>query len=385
MQNLSLLLPQLTTADWLIHGAIFFVNIFLFIFAPFILKVLENGAELGARVRVLRSLNVLVFALHLVDLLLLKISGHYQHYFIRVGMSLVVVYTALFVYSLVCYLSVKRFGKQKELDGKTIYLDTYSSRLIDLLLLAVTVLTAVYVLIKVWQADSMLEATGIFGIFVAFLAFTSSIWAPDIIGGLIILNTQMLEDGDVVVVDGYPDEYIIGRVSLIYVILLDVRNNHRTLVRNSRFTDKKIDNLSRVASTEGVRKALSYNIGYPPITADDADQRAQQHRSFINKVDRMFKHAYDAVCQNPDIKINEKREFDWHLTSAGDYALEFTLWVYLERVPNTKVTGTIRRHLLATMYRVNEAVYEASVIEGLNLATPDLLNIDAKVLSAEPA
>ena len=55
-------------------------------------------------------------------------------------------------------------------------------------------------------------------------------------------------------IDGYPDEYIINKVSFIYVTLLDVRKNHRILMRNSRFIQSKIDNLNRVASPMACEK-----------------------------------------------------------------------------------------------------------------------------------
>ncbi|WP_370980940.1 hypothetical protein [Agaribacterium sp. ZY112] len=369
-------LPNLSHTEWIAHVAVFALNIILLIFAPFILRLLENGGDLRARVHLLRYLNILVLGLHGFDIFMLKINPAYQNYFINVGLSLMVVYAALFIYSLFCFFSKKRFGKEKEIDGKAVYLDTYSSRLIDLVILCITLITTVYVLIKIWHADSMLETTGIFGIFVAFLAFTSSIWAPDIISGLIILNTKMLEDGDVVLVDAYPDEYIISRVSLIYVVLFDVRNNHRTLIRNSRFTNSKLDNISRVAGSDGIRQKLSYKIGYPSFDAASSKERVVQHRSFMNRVDRMFKRAEEGASKDADIKINRSRDFSWSMTNAGDYALEFTLWFYLERLPNTRLTGTIRRHLIASTYKVNEAVYEASIFEGLNLATPDLLSVE---------
>ena len=40
---------------------------------------------------------------------------------------------------------------------------------------------------------------------------------------------------------------------------------------------------------------------------------------------------------------------------------------------STKVTSTVRRHLMGTMFKVNEAVFKASVIEGVDLSTPDLV------------
>ena len=285
------------------------------------------------------------------------------------------VYAGMFFYSLCCFWSRRRFGAVKEMDGEKTYLDTYSTRLVDFLLLAIIALTAIYALIKIWGADSMLEATGIFGIIAALLAFTSNIWAPDIISGLIILNTQILEDGDVVMVEGYPDEYIISKVTLVYVVLYDVRNNHRTLIRNSQFTQRKIDNLSRIASPDGVRQAITYKIGYPELAISDAGEREVQLTSFRNRIDRMFERAFENCCGQQEIKINTNRKFEWLLTRTGDFALEYTLWVYLERIPNTKVTSTVRRHLMGTLYRINEFVHAASTIENVDLSTPVLASI----------
>lgn len=380
MQSLEWLIPQLSQSEWLIHGLIFLVNISLLIFARPILSLIDINSENDSTIKIFRSLNILVLMLHGFDLALLRLASGtgYEGYFINVGLSLMAVYAGLFAYNFSCLLSKKRFGTQRVVDEKTIYLDTYSTRLVDLLLLVVIVLTVIYALIKIWGADSMLETTGIFGILVAFLAFTSNIWAPDIISGLIILNTQMLEDGDVVVIDGYSDEYIISKVTLVYVILYDVRNNHRTLIRNSQFTQRKIDNLSRVASTDGIRKALVYKIGYPDIAGGDESERNDSLTSFKNRIDRVFESAYENCSDKKNIKINGKRPFEWALTNAGDFALEYTLWVYLERVPNTKVTSTIRKHLIGTIYDVNEAVYSASIIEKVNLSTPALNVIEVK-------
>lgn len=372
MQSFEWLIPQLSNAQWLAHGVIFIINIALLLFARPILNLLEANNDSEAKIKIFQALNILVLILHIIDISLLRADNNYQNYFIKVGLSLMAVYSGLFIYSLACYLSKRRFGKEKIVDDNTVYLDTYSTRLVDLILLFIVILTTIYALIKIWGADSMLETTGIFGIVVAFMAFTSNIWAPDIISGLIILNTQMLEDGDVVLVSGYPDEYIISKVSLIYVILYDVRNNHRTLIRNSQFTQSKIDNLSRVASSDGLRKALTFNIGYPIFDGDTSEAREEQLGAFNNRIDRMFGQVHEACLDKKDIKINQGRPFEWALTRTNDFALEYTLWVYLERVPNTKVTSTIRKHLVSTPYKITSAVYQASVREQVDLSTPNV-------------
>ena len=40
-----------------------------------------------------------------------------------------------------------------------------------------------------------------------------------------------------------------------------------------------------------------------------------------------------------------------------------------------EVTSTIRKHLMSTVYKVNEAVYSESAIANVSLATPTLLDI----------
>jgi len=374
LSSFDVLIPELSQLQWLAHGVIFAVNALLFAFAKPLLAIVEYGREGDSKVRILRYLNVLVMVLQLLDLLLLSFSPDYQHYFIKAGVTLMALYASLLLYSISSFILLKKFGLEKELDERTLFVETYSSRLVNIVLLILIVISTIYALIVIWGANSLLETTGIFGIIAAFLAFTSSVWAPDIISGLIILNTQMLEDGDVVVVDGYRDEYIINKVTFIYIILYDIRNNHRTLVKNSRFVQSKIDNLSRIASTDGVRRKLVYQIGYPQFEGN-SEQRLAALQQFKSRIEKLFQRAFESACEDADIKINRHKPFESSLTNTGNYALEYSVWFYLERIPNSKITATIRRHLMGTIYRVNEAIYTASVGEGIDLSTPDLASV----------
>lgn len=381
MPDISWLIPNLSQTEWLIHAVALLVNLSLFLLAKPILGLIDSGVDQDKRVKVFQTLNILVLILHAIDLIFLRASNSYENYFIRVGLSLMMIYAGLFIQTFGNYLSRRRFGTEKIFDDNSIFVDSYSSRLVDIIFLTIVVVTVIYALIKIWGADSMLETTGIFGILAAFLAFTSNIWAPDIISGLIILNTQVLEDGDVVVVDGYPDEYIISKVTLIYVILYDIRNNHRTLIRNSQFTQSKIDNLSRVASTDGIRQSLTYNIGYPSFDTVDEEQRQKQLLSFRNRIDRLFDKVQQQCIERKDIAVSEKRAFEWALTSTADYALQYTLWFYLDKLPTTKVTASVRKHFVGTRYKVNEIVYYQSVVEQIELATPMLNHVSLKPTS----
>ncbi len=385
MDALQSILPVLSRGEWMVHGLIFAANIILFFLARPILNLIEPTAKNSSKVKIFQALNVLVFVLHAIDLVLLGSNAQYQQYFIKLGYSLMLIYGTLLLYSLLCALSKRRFGKVKELDDKKFYIESYSSRLVELVLLVIIVLSVIYALVVIWEAQNMF--TGIYAASAAFLAFTSSIWAPDIISGLIILNTEILEDGDVVVIDGHKNEYVISRVTLIYVVLYDIRNNNRTLMRNSQFTQNRIDNLSRVASTNGIRQGIVYKIGYPQFSGH-RDDRLTQLAEFRKTIDGMFDDAYAACCENENIKVNSNKSFEWAMTNAGDYALEYTLWIYLERIPNSKVTSTLRRHLMGTIYKINEAVYIASIAHNVDLSTPDVhqvtMNTTEPIIAAAP-
>jgi len=375
LEFLAWLQPELTRAEWIAHAIIFAVNILLLLLAKPLLSLIKVDESNKITVRIFRSVNIIILALHLLDIVLLRFSDIYEHAFIKLGLSLAAVYGALYLYNLMCYLSRKRFGHVRTIDEDTIYLDTYSSRLVDLLGLIFIVIAAIYTLIKIWGADSMLETTGIFGIVAAFLAFTSGNWAPDIFSGLIILNSRMLEDGDLVIIDGYPDEFVISKVTLIYVVVYNVRKNHRSMIRNSQFIRSKIDNLSRIASTDGLRQALNYNIGYPRLKGTNAEERGEELKRFQSRVGRIFSKAFEVCSEDKQIKINRDKPFEWALTQSGDHALQYTVWIFLERVPNTKITATVRKHVMGTIYAINTQIFLAAEAEGVSLATPVLNHV----------
>ena len=283
---------------------LFALNVLLLVFARPLVNLAAPGQKNDARVRILRGLNILLIVLHVLDFGLRETVPGYEGYVIKLGGSLMVIYGGVFLHSLAGTLSRRRFGRTREVDDQRIFVETYNSRLVGIMLLAVIAITTIYILIKVWGADSLLETTGIFGIFIAFLAFTSSIWATDIFSGLIILNSDILADGDVVVLEGQEDEYIIARVTLIYVVLYDVRNNHRTLLRNTEFIDRRIDNLSRIASSDGVRQSYTYKIGYPDMSGDTAEQRKAALDAYQASIDAMFKAANAYCVEHVDILIN---------------------------------------------------------------------------------
>jgi len=379
--GLTLYLPDIAHLNWFAVAysvGILLVNFGLYIYAPRIIKFFNSGKENNFQLTILRSVNMLFIALSILDYIISFMTDAYSNYFSGVAYTLLVVYLASFAYNALSLLSRKKFGREKEMDGKSTYIDTYNSRLIDIIVMVLIIFIAIYMVINAWGLTSMLETTGLLGLLVAFLALTNSIWAPDPYYCMVILSSDMLEDGDVVHIEGMEDTYIISRVTFIYTLLFNTRTNYKTLVRNSKLIELHIDNLTKKASTDGLRHALKFKIGYPEIdgTLDIKTHQPKGMRDFLKQVDEMFAQVSVKAKEDDLVKLNPNVDMEWMMTETGDYALEFTLVYFLDSLPKTKLTRNVRKHIVGTRNRLLRLSYEASVEHGLSLATPDLLVIN---------
>ena len=379
--GLTLYLPDIAHLNWFAVAysvGILLVNFGLYVYAPRIIKFFNSDKENNFQLTILRSVNMLFIALSVLDYIISFMTDAYSNYFSGVAYTLLVVYLASFAYNALSLLSRKKFGREKEMDGKATYIDTYNSRLIDIIVMVLIIFIAIYMVINAWGLTSMLETTGLLGLLVAFLALTNSIWAPDPYYCMVILSSDMLEDGDVVHIEGMDDTYIISRVTFIYTLLFNTRTNYKTLVRNSKLIELHIDNLTKKASTDGLRHALKFKIGYPEIdgTLDIKTHQPKGMRDFLRQVDEMFAQVSEKAKEDELVKLNPNVDMEWMMTETGDYALEFTLVYFLDTLPKTKLTRNVRKHIVGTRNRLLRLTYEASVEKGLSLATPELLVIE---------
>ena len=349
-------------------------NLLFLLFSRPIMSVFNNGKEIDTKVSIFRILNFLFLISLIVDTVLENLDKlhTYDHTAMKLAYSAAVIYFGMFIFSFLAYMIRKRFGEAKTLEEERIYVDTYNSRLVEIILLFMIIMLSIYSIIQVWALTEMLEATGIFGVIIAFLAITNQVWFPDIYFGLVILNSEMLEDGHVIQMEGKDEEYIIVRLNFIYTILFNVRNNHRTLIRNSSLMNTKINNLSKRASVDGLRYAITYKLNYPKPHEDQEPEECLNN--FRRAINRMFTEADESLRdENNEAKLRSSMPFEFALTDTADYALEYTLFYYLEALPNTKSTKTIRAYILKTRFLVNEAVHASATANGLCLSTPMLI------------
>jgi small-conductance mechanosensitive channel len=256
-------------------------------------------------------------------------------------------YAFYLIFQVFSYFVHVRYGKQHKTDSGLKISETYASRG---LVIFGGILFFIIWLISIIQTlglNNLLDAGGVIGFVGVMLALTQGAWAPDIISGLIILNGNMVEEGDILELnyEGKTIYAMVYKTKMFHTELLDLSNNHRMMIKNTRIRDLFIQNLSKFASAKGLREQLSFNIGY--------DVSPQAVRKLFNEVEKILQKDYADYyeSQHPiEIMIN----------NTGDHAVQWIVFFYTKEI----------RQLLRIRQLFREVVLTQSYKNDISLATP---------------
>lgn len=317
----------------------------------------ESESTLNFRTNALRGLAILLVALW----------GYYHFYYpedqglvqsqalatlsdsvpIKVLSILVLIYLGYVSANLMGEFIKQRYGRKYSMANQERVADTYTSRALSIF---ISVFIAVIVLIsaiRIAGFDSLLEAGGVLGFIGVFLALTQGAWAPDIISGLIILNSKMLEERDVVKLSDGNDTLLatVFRTRAFHTELLNIIDNHRVMIRNSRIRDYTVHNLSRFATARGIRETLRFKIGY--------DVKEPQVRD-------MFEQAFERAVADSEIPVEGQYPLEVRVYETGDHAIEWSVHYYTKEVSS----------LIKTRQLFRQKILAASLEHEISLATP---------------
>ena len=195
--------------------------------------------------------------------------------------------------------------------------------------------------------ESLLQAGGVLGFVGVMLAITHAAWAPDVISGLIILNSKMVEEGDILQItyDGKKIYANVYKTRILHTELLDISNNHRMMIKNRKLRELFLQNLSKFASAKGLREKLTFNIGY--------ENGPKAVRSLFDKVEAQLQEEYSEHYES-------QHPIEVVIDDTGDHAVKWTMFFYTKDI----------KQLLKTRQVFREVVLNLSLVEGVSLATP---------------
>lgn len=310
---------------------------------------LNHASAGGVRLKLLRALSMAVLAV-LAFRYIDKMAGTspWPSRFVAI---VIVGYAGYTCHQVLAWWFLCKFGRRRELEGETLYADTYNSRTLSLLTSTLVVVATLLGGIQLLGFQSLLEAGGVIGFLGVLLALTQSSWAPDIISGLVLLNSRFVQEGDVILVDEGKQRFhgLVFRIKFFHTELLNLANNHRIMVRNARLREFDLHNLSRFASPKGLREGIFVNVDY------DADPKA---------VRNMLADTHAIAASHEIAGFEAQHPPEVEIENLGDYAVTWSLFYYVKDL----------RQLLVVRKRMLAAALEASRKAGISLATPVLLN-----------
>jgi small-conductance mechanosensitive channel len=326
------------------------VNILLLLFAKRIIWLFSHEPSK------ITSFSRSVMTFRLLNLLIIVVYGYYrffqtqdeQAFGIKIIAVLAIIYLAYLSTHLMQAMFLRQYGKKRLLEGKERQAPTHQTRLLTVFSSIFIAIIALIGIIHFLGFTSLLEAGGVIGFMGVFLALTSSIWAPDIFHGIIILNSDMLSEGDVIELEDANSRQVLGvvyRTKMFHTVILNQVNNHRVMIRNSRLRDVTIHNLSKFASARGLREKISFKIGY--------------NCSIVN-VEKMFHLAYEQAKIDADIPFEAQYEMELMIDDTGDHAVKWSFYYYTKQVDS----------IISTRQKMLKCIYQASIENNISLATP---------------
>ncbi len=334
-------------SQWLPAGGIFL----LLLFSRPLLQLIFSGRD-EKRFRGRLNLFRLACLMALVILLVRAVAHPAAEslWFTRLFGVLLIVYVAYLVFYVASRLILRRYGRERQRDEETVYVETYNSRLLTIVAGALIGVVALVAVIRVLGFTTWLEAGGVLGVLGVMLALTQGSWVPDLVSGLVILNSRLVEEGDVVQLGERKDEVLmVFRTRVFFTEFLHLANNHRILIQNSRLRGMTVQNLSRFASARGLREALTIKVSY-----DVTEEQVQ----------KLFEQVMAEAVGDPDVPVEEKYEAEIRPVNGGDYAVEWACFYYTKDA----------RSLLRTRQLMLALVLRAAREQGISLATPLLVN-----------
>lgn len=333
-----------------LEAGLLLANALLLVFSRPLMKALSHAStkteHFKGKLHIFRAANVLVLVFVLFSTLVLPVASH--SWLTRLLAAVLVAFLGYLAAHVINYVIKRRFGRRHEVNGQPMWAETYNVRVLSLLssiLLFIIILIAV---VRIMGFDSLLEAGGVIGFIGVLLALTQGAWAPDIISGLVILNSRLVEEGDVIELDASPPIVAsVFKTKIFHTELLDLANNHRIMISNANLRAQTIHILSKFASAKGLREAIHLKVGY------DTPQATMQ--AFVDA-------AFAKLVESRDCVVDEASAPELRAADAGDFAVEWTVFYFTKEV----------RRVLATRQRVLEALIAEAPNHGVILATPML-------------
>ncbi|MEO1862408.1 MAG: mechanosensitive ion channel domain-containing protein [Verrucomicrobiia bacterium] len=293
------LLTYFTTLEP-IHYITFIINLLILIFGKQIINHL-SVQTVGAAPFQLRLLRILNAALFLTYFFAVAFQFQLGSNISHTGLLVLLTYL---IWQLTHSIILKKYGRKREVEGTSIYVESYTSSNLKLIALLILGVISGLVFLNLWKLEWLLQTTSFLGALAVLIFTTKDYWLKDFISGIIVISNGNIERGDVIRI---PDENILAIVletRTMLTLLRDVIRNHNITVPNSLLLNKQVEILT-TESRKGIYDYVEFNIGY--------ETDSEKAKAYLLDV---WKRACKITAT-----INAEREGNIMLVENGDHAV----------------------------------------------------------------
>ncbi len=293
------LLTYFTTLEP-IHYITFIINLLILIFGKQIINHL-SVQTVGAAPFQLRLLRILNAALFLTYFFAVAFQFQLGSNISHTGLLVLLTYL---IWQLTHSIILKKYGRKREVEGTSIYVESYTSSNLKLIALLILGVISGLVFLNLWKLEWLLQTTSFLGALAVLIFTTKDYWLKDFISGIIVISNGNIERGDVIRI---PDENILAIVletRTMLTLLRDVIRNHNITVPNSLLLNKQVEILT-TESRKGIYDYVEFNIGY--------ETDSEKAKAYLLDV---LKRACKITAT-----INAEREGNIMLVENGDHAV----------------------------------------------------------------
>ena len=278
----------------------FIINLLILIFGKQIINHLsvQTVGAAPPQLRLLRILNAVLFLTYFFAVAFqFQLGSNISH------TGLLVLLTYL-IWQLTHSIILKKYGRKREVEGTSIYVESYTSSNLKLIALLILGVISGLVFLNLWKLEWLLQTTSFLGALAVLIFTTKDYWLKDFISGIIVISNGNIERGDVIRI---PDENILAIVletRTMLTLLRDVIRNHNITVPNSLLLNKQVEILT-TESRKGIYDYVEFNIGY--------ETDSEKARAYLLD-------AWKRACKIT-ATINPEREGNIMLVENGDHAV----------------------------------------------------------------
>jgi small-conductance mechanosensitive channel len=339
-------LDSFSTFDY----AVLSINLLLFIFSKPIVQGFKRNDKksFSSKLYALRAINIILFLLYIKAFF---IEGWSK----QISLTGLTFLVAFILSHLLHVFILKKFGREKEIDGVNYHNETYQSEIFSLIVTLIGIFASIVIVIHIWGMNDWLKATSVLGILAILIFSTKDVWIPDNISGLILLYNNDIEPGAVVRIDEQKLLAIVVQSTLTRTTFRDLKTRHLIVLPNTVVRSSKIDVLSK-GPASGLMQFVHFNIAYG-ISAE--------------KIESLLKTIWEKSCEASNA-LNVEREPEISVVETGDHAVNWRLGYKLKNL----------YQMLEVECLVKRIAYEVAEEYKIELQTPLTHNIiDNKSLS----